>query len=159
MPDSDDPKSGMGRSWQSTLEADSREAAEARLNELQYSWQWQDDGCLRVTTPPLPAVMEVSPGRKTFFNQLIAAFCGWKDERNDPSRAIRHGDGSLLDADAVRQAIQIADELAFDVAWQPGDAAFVDNTIAMHARRTFQGRRKVYASLADPRSQSFARGE
>ncbi len=156
MPDSDDPNSGMGRSWQSTLEADSREAAEARLGELNYSWQWQDDGCLRVTTPPLPAVMEVSPGRKTFFNQLIAAFCGWKDTRNDPSQAIRHGDGSLLDANAVRQAIGLADELAFDVAWRPGDAALVDNTIAMHARRSFRGTRKVYASLADLRRQTFA---
>lgn len=36
-----------------------------------------------------PAVYEVAPGRKTFFNQLIAAFQGWKDERNDPSGTLR----------------------------------------------------------------------
>ena len=155
MPGEDDPQSGMGRSWKSTLAVTSREEAECRLRELNYSWEWLPDGCLRATTPPLPAVMQVSPGRKSFFNQLIAAYCGWKDSRNDPSEAIRHGDGSKLDADAVQTAIKLADELAFDVKWQPGDAVLIDNTVVMHARRTFRGKRKVVASLAEMRSQSF----
>lgn len=154
MPATDDANSGMGRSWQSTLGVDNREQAESRLSDLGYSWEW-DDGCLRATTPPLPAVVEVSPGRKVFFNQLIAAFCGWKDERNDPSRAIRHGDGKKLDTKAVQIAAAVADELAFDLQWQVGDVALVDNTIAMHARRPFVGTRKVVASLAEMQTQSF----
>lgn len=155
MPDSDDAKSGMGRSWKSTLGVTTREEAEARLSELGYTWQWQEDGCLRATTPPLPAVVEVQPGRKVFFNQLIAAFCGWKDSRNDPSKSICHGDGSPLDADAVGVAVTLAEEIAFDLQWQPGDVAIVDNTIAMHARRPFTGQRKVVASLAEMQMQSF----
>jgi hypothetical protein len=155
MPGNNDADSGMGRSWADTLGVDTKEAAEARLRELNYSWEWQEDGCLRATTPPLPAVKEVSPGRKVFFNQLIAAYRGWKDERNDPSSALRHGDGSILDADAVRRAIEISDELAFDVPWQHGDFAIVDNTIAMHARSPFKGTRKVFASLAEMETQTF----
>jgi hypothetical protein len=154
MPDADDPLSGMGRSWRSTLEVDSQTAAEARLQALNYSWEWRD-GSLKATTPPLPAVMEVASGRLTFFNQLIAAFRGWKDSRNDPSEAIRHGDGSQLDANAVHQAIAIADELAFDVNWQTGDVVLIDNTVAMHARRSFKGTRKILASLGDMQAQSF----
>jgi hypothetical protein len=156
MPDADDAKSGMGRSWRSTLGVDSKEAAEARLGELNYTWQWLDDGCLKATTPPLPAVVEVADGRKVFFNQLIAAFRGWKDERNDPSKAIRHGDGTALDADAVRRAAELAEEIAFDLQWQEGDVAVVDNMITMHARRPFVGTRKVVASLAEMQTQSFA---
>jgi alpha-ketoglutarate-dependent taurine dioxygenase len=155
MPSDNDLNSGMGRSWKSTLGVDTKEAAEARLRELNYSYEWLPDGCLKATTPPLPAVMDVGAGRKTFFNQLIAAYCGWKDTRNDPSSAIRHGDGSILDAKAVHRAIELAEELAFDLKWQPGDAALLDNTVAMHARRTFQGKRKVLASLMDARNQSF----
>ena len=155
MPGDDDPASGMGRSWKSTLGVTSREAAEERLRELNYSWEWQDDGCLRATTPQLPAVLEVSPGRKTFFNQLIAAYSGWKDSRNDPSSAIRHGDGSVLDADAVRRAIELSEELAFDVAWQKGDAVIIDNRVVMHARRTFQGTRKIVASLGSMQNNRF----
>jgi hypothetical protein len=156
MPAENDPQSGMGRSWKSTLEVETREAAETRLRDLNYTWEWLPDGCLKATTPPLPAVMELEGGRKAFFNQLIAAYCGWKDARNDPSSAIRHGDGTVLDAKAVRRAIEIAEGLAYDMQWQAGDAVLLDNTVAMHARRTFKGKRKVLASLMDARNQSFS---
>ncbi len=147
MPGADDPESGMGRSWQSTWNATTREEAEARMRELQYSWEWLDDDCLRVTTPRLPAVRRLPDGRVTFFNQLIAAFSGWKDARNDPSRSITFGDGSPLDRQAMDRVIDMAEELAFDVPWQSGDMALVDNYVAMHGRRTFTGTRRVLASL------------
>ena len=156
MPDTDDVGSGMGRSWRSTLGVDDRAGAEGRLGELGYRWEWQADGNLRATTPTLPAVMEIAPGRVSFFNQVIAAYRGWKDERNDPSTALRHGDGSKLDAASVQRAIELADELAFDLTWQAGDCVIIDNTVAMHGRRTFGGTRKVVASLAEMQTQAFS---
>lgn len=146
MPAESDLKSGMGRSWQSTLGAGSRDAAEERLRQLKYTWQWQADG-LRVTTPVLPAVRQLSSGRKSFFNQLLAASQGWKDSRNDPENAIRFGDGSRLDRAAVLRAADMAEELTFDLVWQRGDVALVDNFVVMHGRRAYQGTRKVLASL------------
>lgn len=147
MPGEADTESGMGRSWQSTLSVDSRKAAEVRLAKLGYTWEWQANGDLTVTTPVLPAVRRLANARTSFFNQLIAAFNGWKDTRNDPSRAIRFGDGSLLNPTDVAAASAIADELTFDIPWQQGDIALVDNYVAMHGRRTFEGTRKVLASL------------
>jgi hypothetical protein len=148
MPSENDPHSGMGRSWQSTLRAETREAAERRLSDLGYDWEWLQDGCLRATTPVLGAVRELAAGRKAFFNQLIAAYRGWSDSRNDPSNAIRFGDGTPLDREAVGVAIELADELSFDLPWQQGDVVLVDNFVTMHGRRTFSGTRKVLASLA-----------
>ena len=147
MPGRDDPESGMGRSWQSTLNASTKADAEQRLADLKYTWEWLADDCLRVTTPVLPGVRQLSQGRCSFFNQLIAAFMGWKDKRNDPSKAITLGDGTALDRDAVLAACRIADELTFDLPWQAGDIALVDNYVTMHARRQFTGTRKVLASL------------
>lgn len=147
MPGANDPTSGMGRSWQSTLRAESREQAEARLDELCYSWEWLPDGCLKATTPVLPAVRDLGDGRKSFFNQLIAAYQGWKDVRNDPSKSITHGDGTPLDREAVLRCAVLAEELTFDVPWQNGDVALVDNYVTMHGRRSFTGTRKVLASL------------
>ena len=147
MPGEADTESGMGRSWQSTLSVDSRKAAEVRLAKLGYTWEWQANGDLSVTTPVLSAVRRLANSRTSFFNQLIAAFNGWKDTRNDPSRAIRFGDGSLLNPTDVAAASSIADELTFDIPWQQGDIALVDNYVAMHGRRTFEGTRKVLASL------------
>lgn len=147
MPGEADTESGMGRSWQSTLSVDSRKAAEVRLAKLGYTWEWQANGDLSVTTPVLPAVCRLANARTSFFNQLIAAFNGWKDTRNDPSRAIRFGDGSLLNPTDFAAASAIADELTFDIPWQQGDIVLVDNYVAMHGRRTFEGTRKVLASL------------
>lgn len=156
MPGIDDPHSGMGRSWQKTLGVETQPEAETRLSQLGYSHEWLEDDCLRATTPTLPAVLEVAPGQKTFFNQLIAAYCGWKDERNDPSDAIRHGDGSKLDPDGVQTAVRLSEELAYDHAWQVGDAVLLDNTVAMHARRSFVGTRKIVASLAQKQINSMS---
>lgn len=147
MPSQNDLNSGMGRSWQSTLKAATVAEAEQRLKSLGYSWEWLADGCLRATTPRLQAVYDLGGGRKSFFNQLIAAYCGWKDTRNDPSRSITFGDGTPLDNEAVMDAVELAGELTFDIPWRQGDVALVDNLVTMHGRRTFSGTRKVLASL------------
>jgi alpha-ketoglutarate-dependent taurine dioxygenase len=147
MPSQNDPTSGMGRSWQSTLRASTPEQAEARLKALGYTWTWLDDGCLRATTPVLPAVRPLPDGRRSFFNQLIAAFQGWKDDRNDPSKAITFGDGTPLDRDSVNVATRLGEELSFNIPWERGDVALVDNYVTMHGRRPFTGTRKVLASL------------
>lgn len=147
MPASNDASSGMGRSWQSTLGVTTRDEAEARLKKLNYSWEWLEDGSLRATTPVLPAIRKLANGRTSFFNQLIAAARGWKDARNDPRKALTFGDGSLLDPAMAIEATRLGEELSFDVPWQNGDVALVDNYVAMHGRRTFTGVRKVLASL------------
>ena len=147
MPGTDDAASGQGRSWRSTLSVETREDAEARLAQLGYSWEWTDEGSLRATTPSLDAVRTLKDGRRSFFNQLIAAFRGWADSRNDPGRAITFGDGTPITQDDMAAAITIADELTYDLNWQSGDVALIDNFAVMHGRRPFGGRRRVLASL------------
>ena len=147
MPGSDDAGSGQGRSWRSTLSVGDQGAAEARLGELGYSWEWLEDGSLRVTTAALPAVRTLEDGRKTFFNQLIAAFRGWADSRNDPNKAITFGGGEAITSRDMAPAISLADELTYDLGWQAGDVALIDNFTVMHGRRPFEGKRRVLASL------------
>ncbi len=147
MPGSDDAQSGMGRSWQSTWNADTPEEAESRMSGLGYSWSWQENNCLKVTTPRLAATRDLGDGRTSFFNQLIAAFHGWKDSRNDPTKSITFGDGTPLDQATMDRVIQMSSDISFNVPWQAGDVALVDNYVTMHGRRTFEGTRSVLASL------------
>ena len=56
---------------------------------------------------------------------VIAAASGWKDSRNDPSRAITFREGAPLDRDAVLVAVQLGEELGTCVrrplaAWRRG---------------------------------------
>ena len=147
MPNIDDLESGQGRSWRSTLSTDDKSAAEDKLRKLGYQWEWLEQDSLRVTTAVLPAVRETDNGRQVFFNQLIAAFRGWKDARNATEKSIRFGDDSAISEEAMAKAIQIGDELSFDMLWQPGDVVLVDNFLVMHGRRPFEGQRRVLASL------------
>lgn len=147
MPAADDMASGQGRSWRSTLSADSRMAAESKLAKLGYEWRWREDDALSVTTPVLPAIQRLEDGSHSFFNQLIAAFFGWKDARNDGQKVISFGDGSPMDSEAMALAVSMAEELTVDLQWQQGDVALVDNLRVMHGRRPFEGERRVLASL------------
>ena len=147
MPGADDAGSGQGRSWRSTLSVGSQDEAEKRLSDLGYSWEWREDGSLRVTTAALPAVRIVSEGRKTFFNQLIAAFRGWSDTRNSADKSITFGDGEAITAEHMAPAIKAAEELTALCEWQPGDVALVDNYTVMHGRQPYEGKRRVLASL------------
>ncbi|XUU60800.1 TauD/TfdA family dioxygenase [Erythrobacter sp. HA6-11] len=147
MPGENDAGSGQGRSWRSTLGVENRQDAEARLAALGYEWEWTADDSLRATTPILPAVRELNDGRTAFFNQLIAAFCGWSDTRNDGSRAITFGDGAPVTQVHMAAAIALSEELVYDHAWQSGDVVLVDNFAVMHGRRPFTGKRRVLASL------------
>jgi hypothetical protein len=147
MPSVDDLDSGQGRSWRSTLSVDSKADAEAKLEALGYDWQWLEADSLRVTTAVLPAVKTLADGRRVFFNQLIAAFRGWKDSRNAAEKSIRFGDDSEISTQAMAIAIELGDELSYDLEWQSGDVALVDNFLVMHGRRPYQGQRRVLASL------------
>ena len=147
MPAEEDLKSGMGRTWQSTLSVDSPKEAEFRLNKLGYTWEWLNGNELKVTTPVLPAIRELSDGRYSFFNQLIAAFKGWKDARNDPSKSITFGDGSIINPYDISKISDLADAITFDLQWEDGDLAIIDNFLCMHGRRSYTGTRKVLASL------------
>ncbi|WP_026941940.1 TauD/TfdA family dioxygenase [Hellea balneolensis] len=147
MPEEDDIASGQGRSWKSTFSATSRNEVETRLSELGYSWDWLPSGALKVTTPRLEAIRDIGKGETSFFNQLIAAFRGWKDARNDPSKSITYGDDSPIDLEALNTAITLADSLSYDLNWQAGDVALIDNYRVMHGRRPYTGKRRVITSL------------
>lgn len=142
MPAENDPESGQGRSWRDTLSVDNVQQAEAKLESLGYSWQWQKDGSISAQTSALPAIKTLEAGRKVFFNQIIAAYLGWKGVSENPAKALCFGDGSSFTKDFLDSAVSVARSLTEDLNWQDGDVAIVDNHLAMHGRRPYSGDRK-----------------
>ena len=150
MPHDDNIESGQGRSWNSTLSVADTHQAETKLAGLGYSWQWLNDGSLKATTAVLPAVVKLNTGKSVFYNQLIAAFMGWKGVRENPSSAITFGDGSPIPVAGLELIVTLSEQFTFDLPWQDGDVALVDNYLTMHGRRPFSGERKreVLVALA-----------
>lgn len=148
MPAENNPESGQGRSWKSTLSVENKAEAEAKLKDLGYSWEWLEDHSLRATTPILPAVIDIGNERQVFYNQLIAAYLGWHGVKDNPSSAITFGDDSAIPTDALDLIASLSSQFTFDLPWQDGDVALVDNYMAMHGRRPFSGERKRQVLVA-----------
>lgn len=152
MPGEDDLESGQGRSWKSTLSVDSKQQAEHKLADLGYSWEWMADSSLKATTPVLPAVVdlgdETGKNVKVFYNQLIAAYMGWKGVKENPASAITFGDGSHIPVSGLELVASLAAQFTFDLPWQDGDVALVDNYMAMHGRKPYSGDRKRQVLVA-----------
>ncbi len=147
MPSKDDIHSGQGRSWASTLSVDSKNEAEEKLAELNYDWEWQANGSLKAITPILPAVLNLD-GKKVFYNQLVAAYMGWDGVRDNPSRALAFGDGSAIPKDGLERIAELSKNFTYDLQWQDGDVALLDNKITMHGRRPYSGERKRLVLVA-----------
>lgn len=148
MPAEDDHDSGQGRSWKSTLSVETAKQAEEKLAELGYSWEWQNDGSLRAVTPVLPAVRTLEDGTEVFYNQLVAAYMGWAGVRENPSSAITFGDDSDIPVAGLQKIVELSADFTFDLAWQDGDVALIDNKMTMHGRRPFTGDRKRMVLVA-----------
>ncbi len=142
MPGENEAASGQGRSWGSTLRADSRAEAEQRLGGLGYDYRWLEDGSLLATSPVLPAVDRLPDGRKTFFNQVIAAGRGWKAVGPAHPPPVSFGDGERIPEALLERVVTLAEELTVPLRWQDGDLALIDNRQVMHGRFPYAGARK-----------------
>eukprot|EP00475_Leptophrys_vorax_P043835 TRINITY_DN8560_c0_g1_i1.p1 TRINITY_DN8560_c0_g1~~TRINITY_DN8560_c0_g1_i1.p1 ORF type:complete len:385 (-),score=9.23 TRINITY_DN8560_c0_g1_i1:286-1440(-) len=163
LPETDDPTSAIGRGWKSTfLTEDKGEAAE-KASKLNVTLEWLPDGSVRTVSGPLPALRVDTrpvPGgngsddatssgmREAWFNSMVAAYTGWKDVRNDPTKAVTFGDGEPLPGEAVMDVAAEMEALAVAVPWQMHDVLLVDNLTVQHSRRSFQPPRRILASLA-----------
>lgn len=184
----DRPHSAIGRGWQATFNASSREQVEQMLKQRGYSWRWETtrnnssvplssssapasdcgpgaagtldenrtahsvDDCggdiLTEISPVLPAVLETH-GKKSFFNQIFAAWFGWRDELNQSSNSVVLSDGTPFPSEFMHALKDVLDEEQVAIPWKKGDFVLIDNRIAMHARNPFTGKRSILASLAN----------
>lgn len=155
LPTEDDPTSAIGRGWKSTYNCLSKEEAEEQLRALGSEWEWMPNGDLKTITAIVPAI-RVDHGdnrseQKTFYNSIVAAFTGWNDSRNKGKRAVVTGDGEYLDPIIINDIDSLMQKISVSFLWEQGDVLLVDNRTSMHARKTFQGPRRILASLArDP---------
>ena len=149
MSSGDELISGQGRSWQKTLGVSTKNDAEAKLSELGYSWDWIEGDNLSVTTKPLKATKELENGKKSFFNQVIAASLGWKKSSKNQIVPVRFGNNQEIDQSAIEHISELAQSLTLLRSWQDNDILLIDNYRVMHGRKPFSGNknREVLVSL------------
>ena len=149
MPNGDELDSGQGRSWQKTLGADTKAAAEKKIRDLGYSCEWIEKDCLAVKTRVFQAIKTLTDGNKSFFNQVLAASLGWKNKSSLGLPPVAFGNGDWIREESIRRMSDAARSLTLVRKWSAGDILMVDNHRVMHGRRPFSGSkpREVLVSL------------
>jgi len=148
LPNKDDYSTNNGRGWQSAYLTNSKEEVEKILKDQEASYTWLPDGSLKTVTKILPPIrIDERTGKKTWFNNIVAAF-SIPDSRNDAKKVVTLGDeGKFLDPQKIRTCQEIINECACSFKWEKNDVLLLDNKQILHARNSYSGNRRVLASL------------
>lgn len=151
---------GLGLDWTTVFQTDDRAQVEAYCRASAMECEWRGD---RLRTRQVRPAFATHPrtGERVWFNHAtffhvstLSPAMRKAFERDfapdDLPNNTFYGDGSPLEpevAEHLREAYR-AEMVA--VPWQRGDVLLVDNMLASHARRPFEGSRKVVVAMADP---------
>lgn len=144
---------GPGKSWQETFETEDRATVETLAEDGGMAWEWTERG-LRTALRRPGIVSHPKTGEPVWFNQAnlwhteMGGAKKWDAPPGEPHHHARYGDGSdipIADLEAVEAAYAEA-ELTFP--WQAGDLLVLDNRLAVHGRKPFEGPRAVFVAMA-----------
>ena len=96
--------------------------AEEAMTLQGFTWEWHDNGDCTVTSARLDAIKECSNGNKAFFNQIVAAYTGWVDARNEYGQCVTYAtpdkDGnSALPKEVVEKVAQFMEDNKMVYRW------------------------------------------
>lgn len=149
---------GLGKSWQQTFETDDRETVERHCLDNGIEFRWTDKGLW--TRSICPGVIDHPvTGERVWFNQadlwhVSSRGQAYQDkmlkvfgEGALPSNA-SYGDGAPIEnvtLDEVRRAYRATEVVT---PWLRGDLLILDNVLAAHGRKPFEGPRRVLVAMS-----------
>lgn len=166
---------GLGPSWQEAFETRDRSAVEAacRRNDVEVEWRSGDRLCTRHRAHGV--ARHPATGETVFFNQAYGS--NWFAGPGAPAPQLRclapgmppailarilalpkdelpyyacYGDGAEIEASVLEEIHAVFEAEAVAIPWQAGDLMVLDNMLASHGRRPYQGARRILAALTEP---------
>ena len=151
---------GAGPSWQDTFETDDPSTVEAICRRGDTTFEWTDDGGLRLTQVRHAVVEHPGTGERCWFNQadqfhpstnppeIYEALRQIYDGRPDelPQNAT-YGDGGEIPMSALEEIRSAASDATAYFDWQQGDLLVIDNVLVSHGRSPFEGPRKILVGM------------
>lgn len=151
---------GFGLPWQTVFQTEDRGDVETYCRNIGIEVEWKSGNRLR-TRQVGPAIMRHPRTQEplwfnhgTFFHvstlepaireALLKEFA-----EEDLPQNTYYGDGTSIEPDVLEHLRALYQQAMVLFPWQQGDVVFLDNMLALHARRPFAGPRKVLVAMAE----------
>lgn len=151
---------GLGLTWQTAFQTESRAAVEDYCRRAGIKFEWRGVQQLRTRQVFDTVVAHPVTGDEVWFehaaffhvtslqpavrNSLLALF---KEE--DLPFNTYYGDGSPLEVSALAAIESAYRQAATTFAWRRKDLLLIDNMLTSHAREPYTGPRKILVAMAD----------
>jgi hypothetical protein len=167
-PENVSKRPGVPKAWTEVFRTEDRKEAEAVVIKSGWRSEWLDDGSMQLWQEVRPATRRhPRTNDEVWFNQvhIFAPAASLKWARNDGRTEmagrlekalaeaphlldqIFYGDGTPVTEDDVLHIYDTLDVAAKPLKWQRGDLLILDNILAAHGRRAFQGDRRILTAL------------
>jgi alpha-ketoglutarate-dependent taurine dioxygenase len=152
---------GVGLPWQTVFQTNDPNDVERYCREVGIECQWKENGLLR--TRQVRSAMARHPrsgemvwfNHLTFFNfstldrELKEAMSNGFSESELPNNTY-YGDGEPIEPEVLDHIRLAYQEEMVTIPWKENDLLVLDNMLVAHARRPFEGPRKVLFAMAEP---------
>jgi len=155
---------GLGLSWQTTFQTNSRAEVEEYCRRASIEFEWKSGDRLRTRQVFDTIVTHPKTGESTWFEhamffhisslapEIREAITSEFDEEDLPFNTY-YGDGTPLE-DSLLTAIREAyEQCAVRFRWQKDDVLLIDNMLTSHARDPYSGPRKIVVAMAELHSK------
>lgn len=149
---------GFGKSWQETFETDDRGLVEQHCRNTGIEFRWTDKGLWTRSICP-GVISHPVTGESVWFNQADLWHVSSRGQAYQekmlkvlgedalPSHAT-YGDGTPITTEELEQVRRAYRETEVVNPWQRGDLMLIDNVMAAHGRKAFEGPRRILVAMA-----------
>ncbi|GJL56923.1 MAG: hypothetical protein NPIRA02_40550 [Nitrospirales bacterium] len=151
---------GFGLPWQTVFQTKDKAEVEAYCRRVGIDVEWKGGSRLR-TRQVGPAIMRhprteeyvwfnhgtffhVSTLEATIREALLKEF-----SEEDLPQNTYYGDGNPIESHVLEHLRAIYQQAMVEFPWQQGDVVFLDNMLALHARKPFVGNRRILVAMAE----------
>lgn len=156
---------GLDLPWQEVFNTDDAKEVEAYCAESGIELEWRDGDRLRTRQVCAGVRNHPVTGDPVWFNQahlfhVSSLLPEIRDSlleavgEDELPRNAYYGDGSPISDEDLAEVRRVLAEEEVAFPWEQGDLVLLDNMLAAHARRPFEGPRKVLVGMAEGVSEA-----